>query len=89
MSKKEKTCGKCPNAKVNDIGGMCIAYCGELDGQPIIPHNSDSVKDKWLVTYTRVPTFCPRPANRVVKRETPVNHRHWICVEVNKKRATA
>ena len=78
---KESTCGNCKHVKFGNMGGLATAYCDALRQQFIVPHQASLEHGRGsdsLVTFWRVPNFCPRPDDEVLKSEEQVPATQWV-----------
>lgn len=73
MTKRELTCGNCPNAQLSS-GVIGIIHCG-ISGE-VIPHSVDYAAGD--ITFHRVPPQCPRPDSEVRKSDKAANPTQWV-----------
>jgi hypothetical protein len=59
------------------MGRLAVAYCGAVEGGPIIPHQAEQIPGGGGsdITYWRVPEFCIRDDVEINKK--PVAEKYW------------
>jgi hypothetical protein len=88
IDKKHATCGNCENVRYGDMCGLKTAYCGfQMDDDgPIVPHHAELKNgnrgDPTIIIFWRVPMWCHRDDNEVIKSDSKAKESEWVYKEL-------
>ena len=77
---KRTVCADCKNLKKDMIGEFGFPLYGCLITGHVIPHGTNTIDDKHVTIFWRIPITCPLPNSEVTKSLDKAPESEWITI---------